>query len=225
MATAMEKCTTCSNNSSTRRIKANGFQITKDTCKKYFYNVVVEWRKHRSLPGIQDKVTWSVHKLSPSGVFKHFSLLFVREDKAYNGSPGFTFELTYTKVNMCSHMSYYEVIPQTLFKPANPSMSKLGTFKGSAKAIMNLGLKCLSEFGDYDYLSHNCQHFCCQFAKKLPGVEEPWTDNKKVGVTAGLVAVGLGVLGAAGLAIGVLSSVLGGGRSDNDDFDDDDNTD
>ncbi len=211
MATAMEKCALCSSNSLTI-LKARGFEATEDAVKSYFEDAVDNWT---NLPGIEEKVIWSVYKVSPSQPFKHFSLLFMSEDKAYSDSPGFTFELIY--IESSASESSYKVVPQTIFLTRRGS--KLGAVEGSAKAIMMFGLKCLVEFGDYHCVTHNCQHFCCDFAKEL-GVEVPWTHNQMVGVIggvmAGLLAVGAGVFGAAVF----LGRVLG--RSNDDDDDDDD---
>ncbi len=198
MATAaMDICTLCSSNSLP---KARGFEATKDALNSYFKDAKDNWT---NLPSGKKEVIWSVYKVSPSGLGKHFSLLFVCEDKAYSDSPGFTFELYYTKSS--TRGSEYQVVPQTHFLTRRGSI--LGSIKGSAEAIMNLGLRCLVAFGDYDRVTHNCQDFCSQFAKKL-GIKQPWTDAEKAKAAVGVGAIAIGV--------GALAYLLSDGKKKED---------
>ncbi len=142
---------------------AREFKLSyKDVLKNYKSTVRTGLTKY-SLPGIKEKVKWTVYKLSPSGLFTHFSLLFMY------GERGFTFEL------MCvGEPSGYYVTPHTAFKQRG-SGTQLGVIRGSAGAIITKGLQCLANFGDYHIVTNNCQNFCSKLAGEL-GLPQPWTD-------------------------------------------------
>ncbi len=177
-------------------ISARGFQLTDQAViKSYFSNVHTEWAK-RWLPGISEGVEWTVYKLSPSGLFKHFSLLFVCEDKPYIGSPGFTFELEC----FVGGQSGNYVAPKTIFWQGSGTI-KLGVIRDSAEAIMNRGLICLAKFGDYHNIINNCQSFCSKFAGEL-SISQPWTDGEKA-------ALGLGLAAGALALVALFSSASG----------------
>ncbi len=208
MATAAEVCTTCSSAVIT---KAMGLQPAhKDVLQSYYTKVQTEWANYPSLPGINEEVEWTVYKLSPAIPFKHYSLLFVCEDKAYSGSPGFTFELVYGPRRQSGNY----VVPQTIFveniRRGSRSTSKLGVIRDSAVEIMTKGLQCLVNFGDYHKVTRNCQHFCSKFAKEL-GVKQPWTDTEKLGAIAAATA---GVFGAIVFGIAAVFTTLGSKKSD-----------
>ncbi len=191
MATATEVCPTCSSGEITN---AKGFQPTDDAVRSYYTNVRTEWDNFPVLPGITKEVEWTVYKLSPPGAFKHYSLLFVCEDTAYRGSPGFTFEL----VCVVGGQSGNYVTPKTIVRKKGSGTTKLGVIRGSAIDIMKRGLRCLVEFGDYQTIKNNCQYFCSKFAGKL-GISQPWTDGDKAFALGGLALLG-GTL-ALGLAL------------------------
>ena len=163
---------------------ARGFQLTDQAViQSYFSEVDTEWALKPQLPGITEKVKWTVYKLSP-GLWKHFSLLFLCEDTAYRGSPGFTFEL----VCVVGGQSGNYVTPKTTIRQKGSGTTKLGVIQDSAEAIMNQGLNCLAKFGNYHKITNNCQSFCSKFAGELH-ISQPWTDGEKVGL--GLVAAGV----------------------------------
>ena len=211
MATAaVEVCAACSSGVTT---KARRFKPTDDAVRSYYTQVQTEWAK-LTLPGESEKVQWTVYKLSPPGIFEHYSLFFVCEDKPYNNN-GFTFELIVTGEQK------YVVTPKTIVRQKKTGTSKLGVISFSARAIIKRGLQCLAEFGDYDEATNNCQHFCSKFAKVL-GVEQPWTYSEKI---ATMVGVGVGVLGAIGAGLAAVVTALGSNKSDhyhNHSHDDDD---
>ncbi len=178
---------------------ARGFKLTHEAVlQSYVSKVLTEWAKY-SLPATNEKVTWTVYKLSPSGLFTHYSLLFVCEDTAYSGSPGFTFEL----VCAVGEPSGDYVTPHTAFKQRG-SGTKLGVIShGSAGAIMNKGLQCLANFGDYHTVTNNCQKFCSKLAGEL-GISQPWTD----GDTAAALTVGGFVLGGGAIVYQAISTLF-----------------
>ena len=196
MATATEVCPTCSSGEITN---AKGFQPTDDAVRSYYTNVQTEWAK-LTLPGISEKVEWTVYKLSPPGAFKHYSLLFVCEDIAYRGSPGFTFEL----VCVVGEQSGNNVTPKTTVMKKGSGTTKLGVIRGSAKAIIKRGLQCLVEFGDYQIITNNCQKFCQKLAGGL-GISQPWTDSDKAVALGGLALLG----GTLALGLALFSSPSG----------------
>ncbi len=206
MATAAEVCCgTCS--SGDMIIDGTRFQLTDETRQSYYTQVETEWAK-LTLPDIRENVKWTVYKLSPSGILKHFSLFFVYEDTK---SPGFTFEL------VCIVSRRNQVAPKTTVRQRKSGTSKLhlGVIRGSAESIMERGLQCLVEFGHYHTITNNCQNFCRKFAEKL-GVEQPWSDGQKIGLgtvaTIGTITVGLGGLYA-------LQRLLGNQNEDDDEDD------
>ena len=172
---------------------------TESNIDSYYNDVETEWAKH-SLPPMNKAVEWTVYRLSSTKMFKHQSLFFVCESPQHETS-GFTFELLIGKQGTQS-----TVIPVTncfpLSKFTSENLSSLGTVIGSAKEIMDRGLLCLADFGDYNEHSLNCQDFCSKLAKEL-GLKQPWTDAEKV-VTLG--AVGAGVMAAVAIGLAALWS-------------------
>ncbi len=192
MATAAEVCATCSNGEITN---AKGFQPTEKAVQSYYTQVQTEWANFPSLPGISEEVEWTVYKLSLPGIFEHYSLLFVCEDTAYRGSPGFTFELVCVVGN---------VTPKTTVRKKGSGTTKLGVIRGSAIEIMKRGLRCLVEFGDYQIITNNCQKFCQKLAGGL-GISQPWTDSDKAVALGGLALLG----GTLALGLALFSSPSG----------------
>lgn len=198
MAAGVEACILCSNGQVTR---AKGFELTSDNIDRYYSRVETEWES-QSLPPMNKAIEWTVYRHSWSTEMcnsGHHSLFFVCESPQYETASGFTIELGYNR----SHT----VVPITHFHQGSVSSCcpTLGTVTDSAKNIMDQGLQCLADFGDYHKYSNNCQDFCSKLAKEL-GLKQPWTDVEKV-VTLG--AIGAGVLGAVGIGLAALWSMSG----------------
>ncbi len=96
----------------------------------------------------------------------------------------------------------------------------IGTINDTAENIMDTGLQCLEEFGDYDYRSNNCEHFCNRLTDRLlekirksKRSETKTVTPKESGDewTAGQV-MAAGATVVAG--IGLLGYLFGGGEDD-----------
>ena len=180
---------------------AKCFKLTESNIDSYYNDVETKWANH-SLPPVNKAVEWTVYKFSSSRMFKHHSLFFVCESSDYKTTHGFTIELR-VLVDGTRAM----VNPYTCFYPSSVStyLSTLGTVTDSAKEIMEQGLQCLADFGDYKKYSNNCQDYCSKLAKELD-MKQPWTDAEK---TVALGMAGVGVIAAVGIGLAALWSRSG----------------
>ena len=184
--TAMAAQVSCASCSSVEETVAKKFELNEKNVIEYSKDVEESWRREGSLlPDLETEVVWTVYRISPSHMFSHHSLLFVcGEAPPDNGSPGFTFELTYG-----DRGSGCEIFPRTAIMSFKEGVKMLGGVRGSAHDIMVAGLNCLAKFGNYHKVTHNCQDFCSDFAKALD-LKVPWTDLQTVTVR-GVSLVGI----------------------------------
>lgn len=171
-----------------QRVKA----LTEENERLYRSDLEDKWT---DLPPRKEIVTYTVYKLSSIKEPYHHSLLFVCELPKYETKSGFTIGLIINEQN-----GEYEVIPKTkvIKEHFKDNLQKLGEVSRSAQELIETGLKCMREFGNYGEYSNNCQDFCKKLAGKI-SLEYPRTDveNVKTGLTWGVIAAG--VIGAIGL--------------------------
>ena len=196
-----DTCITCS--SPEEPSKAIGFNRNRLSIQRYYENVENQWSKY-NMPPLEYTQKWRVYRF-PSEVYPHCSLYFETQAPQYKNSPGFNFWLKIARRGA--------VIPVTSLANISTDIKQefpcIGTIHDTAENIMDTGLKCLEEFGNYDYYSSNCEHFCNMLADALLGKKKPKEKTKKE--SEGEWTTGQTMVAAAAVAgIGLLGALLAG---------------
>lgn len=186
-----ESCHTCS---CSDPATATGFKRTRLSIQRYYDNVENQWNKH-DMPPMDSTQKWKVYEFT-SYIYEHYSLFFECQSPRYRSSRGFSVWLKIAPREV--------VIPITTLSDIQTELKQdfqcLGYVTCTAENIMDTGLACLEEFGDYHYHLNNCQHFSNKLAKKLLGKKKekkPELEPKsKDGWSTGEV-LAWGVAGAA----------------------------
>ena len=124
-----------------------------------FAEIVRSYWSQSGLPALTETVNWRVYLVKPSALFCHHSLLLQSDESEY----AFTIELRVVKEDAGGQ----NVVPfSSLFGPSKNLQRDydcLGRVTTTAKDLFGKALECLERFGDYHYISHNCQDYCKVF--------------------------------------------------------------
>ena len=129
--------------------RAEGFKLTTESTESFVEKVRSYWSK-AGLPASTETVNWRVYLLKPSAKFHHHSLLVQCDESECS----FTLELIVVNG---------KVVPKSsLFTSKNPQRNYpcLGSVTATANNLFEMALRCLERFGDYHYMTHNCQDYC-----------------------------------------------------------------
>ncbi len=153
-----ESCDTCSSHDPAR---ATSFKRTRLCIQRYYENVDNQWNKY-DMPPMDSTHKWKVYEFT-SDIYEHYSLFFQCQSPRYRSSRGFSVWLKIAPRGVVIPVTTLSDIPNEV----KQDFQCLGYVNCTAENIMDTGLACLEEFGDYHYRLNNCQHFSNKLERKL----------------------------------------------------------
>lgn len=132
----------------TIRHAGQNFEEIAEQIRQYWSDAI----RDRKLPKPDEKEDWKVWLAKKNAWIQHHSLVF--ESMKMGGS--FTVELV-VKDNTAEPWSR-ELDPE---KNSQYTYTPLGEITGTtANSLYETALDCFKDFGDYNEISNNCQHYC-----------------------------------------------------------------